>query len=52
MVDFPVPVLGLPDAAIREGVAGMIGIHAEVEVVAGVSHGQLEERETWVSNHE
>lgn len=44
VVDLPVPILGLADAAIGKGVAGMIGIHAEVEVVTGVSHAQLEER--------
>lgn len=44
MVDLPVPVFGLADAAVGKRVAGMIRIHAEVEVVAGVSHGQLEER--------
>lgn len=44
MVDFPVPVLRLADATVGEGVAGVIGIHAEVEVVTGVSHGKLEER--------
>lgn len=44
MVDFPVPVLRLADATVGEGVAGVIRIHAEVEVVTGVSHGKLEER--------
>lgn len=44
MVDLTVSVLGLADAAVGQGVAGVIGIHAEVEVVTGVSHGQLEER--------
>lgn len=44
MVDLPVPVLRLADAAVGEGVSGVIGIHAEVEVVTGVSHGKLEER--------
>jgi len=42
VVDLPVAVLGLPDAAVGERVAGVVGVHAEVEVVAGVSHGQLE----------
>lgn len=42
MVDLPVSVLGLADAAVGEGVACMIGIHAEVEVVTGVGHGELE----------
>lgn len=44
MVDLPVSVLRLADAAVGEGVAGVIGIHAKVEVVTGVSHGELEER--------
>ena len=44
VMDLPVAVLGLADAAVGERVAGMVGIHAEVEVVTGVSHGQLEER--------
>lgn len=43
MVDFPVSVLGLADAAVGEGVAGVVGIHAKVEVVTGVSHGELED---------
>lgn len=41
MVDFSVPVLGLADATVGEGVAGVVGVHAEVEVMAGVRHGQL-----------
>lgn len=44
VVDLPVSVLRLADAAVGEGVAGVIGIHAEVEVVTGVSHGELKER--------
>lgn len=48
MVDLPVPVLGLADAAVGEGVPGVIRIHAEVEVVTGVSHGELKAgRELW-----
>lgn len=42
MVDLPVAVLGLADAAVGEGIARMVGIHAEVEVVTRVSHGELE----------
>lgn len=41
VVDFPVPVLGLADAAVGQGVAGVVGIHAKVEVMAGVGHGEL-----------
>lgn len=44
MVDLPVSVLGLADATVGQRVAGMIRIHTKVEVVTGVSHGQLEER--------
>lgn len=54
MVDLPVSVLGLADATVGKGVAGMIGIHAEVEVVTGVSHGELEGRKrsnVTLSNH-
>lgn len=43
VVDFPVSVLGLADAAVGKGVAGVVGIHAKVEVVTGVSHGELED---------
>lgn len=45
MVDLPVSVFGLPDAAVGEGVAGVIGIHAEVEVVTWVSHAELREKD-------
>lgn len=41
VVDLPVPVLGLADATVGEGVAGVVGVHAEVEVMAGVRHGEL-----------
>lgn len=41
VVDFSVPVLGLADATVGEGVAGVVGVHAEVEVMAGVRHGEL-----------
>lgn len=41
MVDLSVPVLGLADATVGEGVAGVVGVHAEVEVMAGVRHGEL-----------
>lgn len=41
MVDFPVPVLGLADAAVGQGVASVVGVHAKVEVMAGVGHGEL-----------
>lgn len=41
VVDLSVPVLGLADAAIGQGVAGVVGVHAKVEVMAGVSHGEL-----------
>lgn len=37
----PVSILGLPDATVGQGVAGVVGIHAEVEVMTGVSHGEL-----------
>lgn len=38
----PVPVFGLANTAVGQRVAGVIGIHAEVEVVTGVRHGELE----------
>lgn len=41
MVDLSVPVLGLADATVGQGVAGVVGVHAKVEVVAGVGHGEL-----------
>lgn len=41
VVDFPVPVLGLADATVGQGVAGVVGVHAKVEVMAGVGHGEL-----------
>lgn len=44
MVDLPVSILGLADATVGQGVSGVIGIHAEVEVVTRVSHGELGER--------
>lgn len=37
MVDLPVAIFGLADAAVGQRVAGVVGIHAEVEVMAGVS---------------
>lgn len=40
-MDFSVPVLRLADATVGEGVAGVVGVHAKVEVMTGVSHGQL-----------
>lgn len=43
VVDLSVPVLGLADAAVGEGVAGVVGVHAKVEVMAGVGHGKLGE---------
>lgn len=43
MVDLPVAVLWLTDATVGQRVAGVVGVHAEVEVVTGVSHGQLTE---------
>lgn len=48
MVNLPVAVLRLTDAAVGEGVAGVIGVHPEVEMMAGVRHGQLEEEEDGV----
>lgn len=42
LVGLPVAVFGLTDAAVGQGVAGVVGVHAEVEVVAGVRHGELE----------
>lgn len=50
MVDLPVSILRLTDAAVGKGVAGVIRIHAEVEVVTGVCHGQLEERMRELAN--
>lgn len=44
VVDLPVSVLRLADATVGKGVAGVIRIHAEVEVVTGVSHGKLDMR--------
>lgn len=44
VVDLPVPVLRLADATVGEGIASVIWIHAEIEVVAGVSHGKLQEK--------
>lgn len=43
VVDLPVAVLWLTDATVGQRVAGVVGVHAEVEVVTGVSHGQLTE---------
>ncbi len=43
VVNLSVSILRLADAAIGKRVAGMIRIHAEVEVVTGVSHGKLRE---------
>lgn len=45
MVHLAVSVLGLTDATVGERVSGVVGIHAEVQVVAGVSHSQLKEGE-------
>lgn len=45
VVHLPVAVLGLADAAVGQRVAGVVGVHSEVEVVAWVSHGELEDRE-------
>lgn len=44
VVHLPVAVLGLADAAVGQRVAGVVGVHSEVEVVAWVSHGELEDR--------
>lgn len=44
VVDLPVSVLRLTDATVGKGVASVIRIHPEVEVVTGVCHGQLQER--------
>lgn len=41
VVDLSVPILGLADAAVGQGVTGVVRVHAKVQVVAGVSHGQL-----------
>lgn len=41
VVDLPVSVLGLADSAVGQRVAGVVGIHAKVEVMAGVGHGEL-----------
>ena len=43
VVDLPVSILRLTDATVGKGVAGVIRIHPEVEVVTGVCHGQLQE---------
>lgn len=45
VVHLPVAVLGLADAAVGQRVAGVVGVHSEIEVVAWVSHGELEDRE-------
>lgn len=45
VVHLPVAVLGLADAAVGQRVAGVVGVHSKVEVVAWVSHGELEDRE-------
>lgn len=45
VVHLPVTVLGLADAAVGQRVAGVVGVHSEVEVVAWVSHGELEDKE-------
>ena len=45
VVDLPVAVLGLADATVGQGVAGVVWVHAKVEVVAGMGHGQLREKE-------
>lgn len=50
VVNFSVPVLGLADATVGKGVAGMIRIHAKVEVVTWMSHGQLENRMRRLAN--
>lgn len=41
MVDLPVSVFGLADSTVGQGVAGVVGVHAKVEVMAGVGHGEL-----------
>lgn len=41
VVDLPVSVLGLADSAVGQRVAGVVGVHAKVEVMAGVGHGKL-----------
>lgn len=41
VVDLPVTIFRLADATVGQRVASVIGIHAKVEVVAGVSHGKL-----------
>lgn len=41
VVDFPVAVFGLTDAAVGQRVTSVIGVHPEVQVMTGVSHGQL-----------
>lgn len=47
MVHLAVAVLGLADATVGERVAGVVWVHAKVQVVAGVRHGQLR-RERWI----
>lgn len=49
-MNFPVPILRLPDTTVGKGVAGMIRIHAKVEVVTWMSHGQLENRMRRLAN--
>lgn len=43
VVNLPVSIFGLADATVREGVAGVVRIHTEVEVMTGVRHRQLKE---------
>lgn len=45
VVHLPVTVLGLADAAVGQRVAGVVRVHSEVEVVAWVSHAELENGE-------
>lgn len=42
VVHLPVTVLRLADATVGQRIAGVVRVHSEVEVVAWVSHGELE----------
>lgn len=41
VMDLAVAVLGLADAAVGQRVAGVVRVHAEVEVVTRVGHSEL-----------
>lgn len=45
VVNLPVAVFGLADSAVGQRVAGVVGVHAKVEMVTGMCHGQLRKRQ-------